>query len=133
MFDLFVYCKLREQTLVTHSVFGLHHRTIPSMAYAAVWFTLWNHLSVTELFHVDSHWLFPRKRHIPQKKSDDSMPPTSGWGWVSKPNRLLDCLFMLKVKSYCNVQACTDQNCSTVEQKFFLSHWLYYLWSLELM
>ena len=54
MFEPFVYCKLREQTLVTHSVFGLHHRTIPSMAYAAVWFTLWNHLSVTELFHVET-------------------------------------------------------------------------------
>jgi hypothetical protein len=29
MFNPLVYCKLREQALVAHSVFGLHHKTIP--------------------------------------------------------------------------------------------------------
>jgi hypothetical protein len=29
MFNPLVYCKLREQAVVAHSVFGLHHKTIP--------------------------------------------------------------------------------------------------------
>jgi hypothetical protein len=29
MFKPLVYCKLREQALVAHNVFGLHHKTIP--------------------------------------------------------------------------------------------------------
>jgi hypothetical protein len=53
MFEPFVYCKLREQTLVTHSVFGLHHQTIP---WRMLLFGLCCGItsSITELFHVET-------------------------------------------------------------------------------
>jgi hypothetical protein len=74
MFNPLVYCKLREQALVAHSVFGLHHKTIP-------WRVLQFGLSCginqsfMELFYVETpRWLFLGNRHIPPKSSDHASP-----------------------------------------------------------